>query len=130
MRLPMSEELRKPVYSIDTNVLMDWQARYFPTDIFQSLGGRVDVLIGEGRWLAPKLVEEELIAVGTAELAAWAKARPQMFVALLTQKFRSKAQLLRRQFLHDFLRAPTYHHDFDFAVDALASRAAHETHAT
>ena len=52
----MSEEMRKPVYSIDTNVLMDWQARYFPTDIFQSLVGCLDVLIDEGRWLAPELV--------------------------------------------------------------------------
>lgn len=78
----MSDELPKPIYSIDTNVLMDWQARYFPTDIFQSLVGCVDVLIGEGRWLAPELVQEELAAVGTAELAAWAKARPQMFVPL------------------------------------------------
>ena len=78
----MSEEIRKPVYSIDTNVLMDWQARYFPTDIFQGLVGCVDELIDEGRWTAPELVEEELIAVGTAELVAWAKARPQMFVPL------------------------------------------------
>lgn len=78
----MSEEIRKPVYSIDTNVLMDWQARYFPTDFFQSLVGSVDALIGEGRWLAVELVKEELIAVGTAELAVWAKARPQMFVPL------------------------------------------------
>ena len=78
----MSEGIRKPVYSIDTNVLMDWQARYFPTDIFQSLVRSVDGLIGEGRWLAPDLVGEELSAVGTAELAGWAEARPQMFVPL------------------------------------------------
>ena len=78
----MSEEIRRPVYTIDTNVLMDWQARYFPTDIFASLVDRVDLLIEQGRWLAPEMVEEELLAVGTAELTAWAKVRPQMFVPL------------------------------------------------
>ena len=78
----MSEEIRKPIYSIDTSVLMDWQARYFPTNIFQSLVGCVDVLIGEGRWISPEIVKEELIAVGTEDLVAWAKARPKMFVPL------------------------------------------------
>lgn len=78
----MSDEMRKPIYSIDTNVLMDWQARFFPTDIFESVTNRVDGLIDDGRWLAPEIVEEELVKVGTAELAAWAKARPQMFVPL------------------------------------------------
>ena len=78
----MSEGPRKAIYSIDTNVLMDWQARYFPTDIFPSLLNYVDGMIAEERWIAPELVEEELNAVGTAELAAWAKARPHMFVPL------------------------------------------------
>ena len=79
----MSERPRKPIYSIDTNVLMDWQARFYPTDIFGSVVGYVDSLIAEGRWLASEIVKEELIAVGTAELATWAKARPPMFVALV-----------------------------------------------
>jgi len=78
----MSEATRKSIYSIDTSVLMDWQARYYPTDIFQTLVNYVDGLIAEERWLAPDLVEEELNAVGTTELAAWAKARPHMFVPL------------------------------------------------
>lgn len=78
----MSEAPRRTIYAIDTNVLMDWQARYYPTDIFRSMVNYVDGLIAEERWIAPDLVEEELIAVGTAELAAWAKARPQMFAPL------------------------------------------------
>jgi len=78
----MSDGSIKPVYSIDTNVLMDWQARYFPTDVFASLVGKMDGLMNDGRLLAPALVEEELGAVGTAELTAWAKARPAIFVPL------------------------------------------------
>ncbi|HEX8310943.1 MAG TPA: DUF4411 family protein [Chthoniobacteraceae bacterium] len=78
----MSEISRRPIYSIDTNVLMDWQARYFPTDIFPSMRDYVDGMIAEERWSAPEIVEEELRAVGTAELVEWAKARPLMFIPL------------------------------------------------
>lgn len=78
----MSEAPRKAICSIDTNVLMDWQARYFPTDIFPSMRDYVDGMIVEERWIAPEIVVEELNAVGTAELVAWAKARPLMFVPL------------------------------------------------
>lgn len=78
----MSDGGRKPIYSIETNVLMDWQARYFSTDVFLTLIEKVDSLMSEGRFLALTLVEEELGAVGTAELVAWAKARPQVFVPL------------------------------------------------
>lgn len=82
MAKPMSDGAPKTIYAIDTNVVMDWQARYFPTDVFPSLVSRVDVLIGEGRWLLPEIVLEELNAVGTAELIAWAKARPAILVPL------------------------------------------------
>ena len=78
----MIEIPRKPLYSVDTNVLMEWQFRAYPTDIFESLVAKVDALIGEKRFLAPELVDEELGAVGTAALVAWAKARKAMFVPL------------------------------------------------
>jgi hypothetical protein len=42
----------------------------------------VDVLIGEGRWLLPEIVMEELNAVGSPETIAWAKARSAMLVPL------------------------------------------------
>ena len=70
------------VYCIDTNVLMDWQARYFPTDVFASLITKVDGLIAESRFVAPSLVEEEIGAVGTADLTLWSKQRSQVFVPL------------------------------------------------
>lgn len=78
----MSDGTPKAIYAIDTSVVMDWQARYFPTDVFPSLVSSVDLLIGEGRWLLPEIVIEELNAVGTAEVIAWAKARPAIIVPL------------------------------------------------
>ncbi len=78
----MSDGSGKPIYSIDTNVLMDWQARYFPTDVFGSLVTCVDQLIQEGRWISPEIVREELEAVGTSELTAWAQGRPEIFISL------------------------------------------------
>jgi hypothetical protein len=68
------------VYSIDTNAFMDWQARYYPTDVFASLAARVDALVAAGRAIAPALVQEEIVAVGTVDLIAWAKANAGRFV--------------------------------------------------
>lgn len=70
------------LYVLDTNVLMDWQARYYPTDVFHSMLGLFDDLIASKRCVAPELVEEELEAVGTTELTAWAAQRPHLFVPL------------------------------------------------
>ena len=71
---------RRPIYVFDTNVLMDWQARYYPTDVFDSLLARVDGLIADHRFVAPELVQEELLAVGTAELTTWATGRASIWV--------------------------------------------------
>ena len=67
----MSDPPRRPLYAIDTSVLMEWQFRAYPTDVFASLVDRVDGLIAEGRFLSPSVVEEELKAVGTAELTGF-----------------------------------------------------------
>jgi len=69
-----------PCYAADTNVFMDWQARYYPTDIFTSLPTRMGGLIAAQRLFAPELVQEELAAVGTAELTAWTAAHPDLWV--------------------------------------------------
>ncbi|MCO6481371.1 MAG: DUF4411 family protein [Flavobacteriales bacterium] len=70
----------KPLYCIDTNSLMDWQARYYPTDIFPGMLSRMDQLVSEDRLVAPALVREEVEAVGAPELVAWVKAHRNMFV--------------------------------------------------
>lgn len=78
----MTSSPSKTFYVLDTNVFMDWQARYYPTDVFASLLGKVDHLIKEKRCYCPQLVEEELGAVGTTELKDWADNRPELFVPI------------------------------------------------
>lgn len=68
------------VYSIDTNSLMDWQARVYPIDVFASLLGRMGELIESKRLIAADLVREEAEAVGTAGLIEWVHANGGMFV--------------------------------------------------
>ena len=68
------------IYSIDTNSLMDWQARYYPTDVFASLVTKMDALVASGRMIAAELVREEAEAVGTAGLIQWVKTNSGMFV--------------------------------------------------
>lgn len=76
----MPDGVGSTIYAIDTNVLMDWQARYYPTDVFASLVDRVTALVTAGRWQAPALVLEELNVVGTDDLKHWAKAHKAMFL--------------------------------------------------
>lgn len=68
------------LYSVDTSSFMDWQARYYPVDIFSSLTARIDGLIAEGRLRAPELVKDEIKAVGTTDLASWATSHKALFV--------------------------------------------------
>ena len=68
-----------PIYALDTNVFMDWQARYYPTDIFASITAKIDALIAEGRLFSPALAREELGVVGTAELVTWADTRDEIW---------------------------------------------------
>ena len=51
----MSNPAPAPVYSIDSSSLMDWQARYYPTDVFAGLVEKLDALIGSERFFAPAL---------------------------------------------------------------------------
>lgn len=77
----MTEETReKPPYVVDTNIFMDWQARHYPPDVFASLLESVNRLISAERFIAPELVQEELDAVGTNQLTAWAQARKSIWI--------------------------------------------------
>jgi hypothetical protein len=87
---------RRPLYAVDTNVFMDWQARYYPTDIFASITAKVDALIGEGRFSSPALAKEELGVVGTAELTAWADAREGIWAP--TEKLLAAALAIQSRF--------------------------------
>lgn len=78
----MTDSAEKASYSVDTSAFLDWQLRYYPTDVFFSLLDKIDGLLKENRIFAPALVKEEIEAVGGAELTKWAKARSSLFVPL------------------------------------------------
>lgn len=59
---------------------MDWQARYYPTDVFAGIVTKVDRMVAEERLLAPALVREEIGVVGTPDLKEWARNRSGLFV--------------------------------------------------
>ena len=63
------------LYSLDTSLFMDWQARAYPLDVFATLAQRIEALIADGSAAAVDLVREEVDAVGTPGLRAWAKAQ-------------------------------------------------------
>ena len=70
------------MYSFDTSVFMDWRARFYPPDVFISLVAKIEGLVVAGQCSAVQLVKEEIDAVGTPELRAWAKKHPVLFVTL------------------------------------------------
>lgn len=78
----MSNPAPAQIYSVDTSSLMDWQARYYPTDVFSGLIERMDSQIASQRIFAPALVKEEIGAVGTAGLIQWAENRTEIFVPI------------------------------------------------
>lgn len=92
----MVDGSQKLVYAIDTSVLMDWQVRYYPTDIFISLIAKVDLLHKEGRFFIPAIVKEELDVVGSEELTAWAKARSGLIVPI--KELITEAQNIQNRF--------------------------------
>ena len=75
---------------------MDWQARYFPLDVFTGLVERVEALIGAKRFIAPALVKEEVGAVGTAGLIDGTENHAGIFVP--TAEVLAEAQATQNQF--------------------------------
>lgn len=76
----MSNPAPVPLYSVDTSSFMDWQARYYPSDIFPALASEIETLIAENRLRSPELVRDEIKAVGTAALNTWAKTNKGIVV--------------------------------------------------
>jgi Domain of unknown function (DUF4411) len=99
----MSNGAPEPPYSVDTSSLMEWQARYYPLDVFPSVAANVTALIAAGRFLAPGLVREEVRAVGTSELINWANENQAMFIP--TPEVLAGALAIQNQFAG--LRDPT-----------------------
>jgi hypothetical protein len=70
------------MYSLDTSIFMDWQARYYPIDVFESLRTQMEALIASGEAQAVELVREELKAVAPPTVQEWAKAQSGLFIPL------------------------------------------------
>lgn len=70
------------MYSSDTSFFMDWQARYYPLDVFASLAEKIDGMIVTKSCGAVLLVKEEIDSVGTPGLRAWAKSHSGLFVPM------------------------------------------------
>jgi Domain of unknown function (DUF4411) len=70
------------VYSVDTSFFMDWQARYYPLDVFVTLKTEIEGLIKSDDFRAVELVKEEIDSVGTPDLKAWAGSHKNLFVPL------------------------------------------------
>ena len=61
---------------------MDWQARYYPPDVFQSLEQKIEAMIQSRTCEAAQIVREEIDAVGTPGLKTLAKNHAALFVPL------------------------------------------------
>jgi len=67
------------IYSVDTASLMDWHDRYYPVDVFPGLIALFDSLIVQKRVVIAETVDDEIKAVGSASLQAWAKTHKAIF---------------------------------------------------
>lgn len=92
----MSDPVSAPIYSVDSSSFMDWQGRFYPTDVFFGLASNVDALVAAGRFLAPALVKEEIGVVGTTGLIEWMENHVGIFVP--TAEVLAEAQTIQNQF--------------------------------
>jgi len=106
------------IYSFDTSTFMDWQARYYPLDVFPSVQRAVESLVSSGRGTAIDVVLEEILAVGTPELGAWAKGQAGLFVPLEPDIQEDAARIQAKY--PDLMDAGKTYEDADAYVIALA----------
>jgi hypothetical protein len=72
------------MYSIDTNIFLDWWVRRYPIDIFPTIQTKIEQLIDAEKWTAVARVADEINHVGTKELKLWAKANKNQFYPINT----------------------------------------------
>jgi Domain of unknown function (DUF4411) len=92
----MNKSAPGPTYCVDSSSFMDWQARYYPLDVFSGVADQVEALISMERFLAPSMVREELEKVGTEGLIQWLEDREGIFIA--TGEVLAGAQAVQNQF--------------------------------
>lgn len=106
------------MYSLDTSMFMDWQARYYPLDVFRSLNEKIEQLIDAGDCAAVALVKEEIDSVGTPDLQTWAKGHAGLFVPLTSDIQQAGASIEGRY--PDLLDPKSPYQSADAYVIALA----------
>src|SRR5256712_11224506 len=106
------------MYSLDTSFFMDWQARFYPVDVFRSVEQRIGQLIDAGECAAVALVKEEIDSVGTPELRNWVKNHAGLFVPLAPEIQRAGASIEARY--PDLLDPRSPYQSADAYVIALA----------
>jgi len=113
----MTDGSGQSIYSIDSSSLMDWQARYYPSDVFATLVDEMEALIAGGRLVAPALVKEEIDAIGPTSLKEWLNTHGTLIVP--TSELLAETQAIQNQFTG--LRDPKAEYDeADAYVIALA----------
>lgn len=115
----MKSEPPPAIYAIDTSSLMDWYARYYPTDTFPGILQAIEGLISAERLAAPGLVKEEIEAVGPTGLKEWVGDHPALIVP--TGEVLAAAVAIQNQFAG--LRDPkAEYEEADAYVIALAQQ--------
>lgn len=109
------------MYSLDTSFFMDWQARYYPLDLFVGLEHRIEHLIDQGECRAVDLVREELHAVGTPDLRSWTAKHKTVFVSL-SSDIQLEAAAIQSTY-PELMDAKGLHDSADAYVIALARSA-------
>lgn len=107
------------VCSLDTSVFMDWQARYYPLDVFPSLGASMKRMVQEKECLAVDIVFEELEAVAPPDLVSWAKSQKGLFVPL-SREIQERARRIESSY-PDLMDPKREHLSADAYVIALAA---------
>jgi len=60
----------------------DWQARFYPLDVFHSLNKNIESLVHTETFRAVQIVREEIDSVVTPDLKSWARNHPGVFVSM------------------------------------------------
>lgn len=67
------------MYSIDTNIIIDWWERRYPPDVFPSVRRKFENVVGV-KLFAPERVKDEINRVGSPELKLWAHQHGGLFI--------------------------------------------------
>lgn len=67
------------MYSVDTNIFLDWWVRRYPDDVFPSVRPKVEALIANGKWRAVQRVADEIQHIAPTALKTWARANRSQF---------------------------------------------------